>query len=333
MSLINKMLQDIEKRQSDVGGGEQLPSWVPAAVADKKSRTGLVWLLIAGLLILVSASWFLWPKLTQPTPTQEIVAAPVAVVVSPSATVVDEPPIQPPAPTKTQRAVEALPVAPKTVKPEQKSVSATPAAPKALKNSDKNIDKVSPDNDPHQLAEQHYQNALAFYAQGRTTESLAQSRLTLVSDPGHLGARQLLLRQLVEQGDKAQALVVLREGLQRHPEQITWSILEVRLEMDRGDLQAARLAVEQASPQASGSADFQSLAGAVAQRQGRLDEAADHYRSALRIKPAEGRNWIGLGLALEGQGHTSEAQEAFRRALGTPGLNAELQALAQRKSR
>lgn len=66
-------------------------------------------------------------------------------------------------------------------------------------------------------------------------------------------------------------------------------------------------------------ADFHSLAGAVAQRQGKPGDAAEFYRGALRLKPAEGRNWIGLAMALEADGHAPEAREAYRRTC-RPGI-------------
>jgi MSHA biogenesis protein MshN len=183
-------------------------------------------------------------------------------------------------------------------------------------------------------AEESYRAALNAYSQGRTTESLAQARQALVDDPAHLGARQLLLRQLVEQRATDQARNVAREGLQVHPEQVGWASVLARLEMEKGDLAAARQVIDQTLPRAGNSADFHSLAAAVAQRQGKPGEAAEFYRGALRLKPAEGRNWIGLGIALEAEGHVPEAREAFRRALQQgEGLSPDLQALAERKLR
>ena len=40
----------------------------------------------------------------------------------------------------------------------------------------------------------------------------------------------------------------------------------------------------------------------VLQRLNRSREAVEHYQAALRLNPAEGRWWVGLGIALEGAG-------------------------------
>ena len=76
-------------------------------------------------------------------------------------------------------------------------------------------------------------------------------------------------RQLVEQRANDQARTVAREGLQVHPAQIGWASVLTRLEMERGDLGAARRVIDDTLPRAASSADFHSLAGAVAQRQGK----------------------------------------------------------------
>ena len=52
--------------------------------------------------------------------------------------------------------------------------------------------------------------------------------------------------------------------------------------------------------------------------------------NALRLKPGDGRAWVGLALSLEAEGHAPEAKEAFKRALATDSLSGELQALAER---
>ena len=159
------------------------------------------------------------------------------------------------------------------------------------------------------------------------------ARKALEDAPGHIGARQLLVRQLLEQRANDQARAELKAGLQQRPAQLNWATWLTRLELERGNVEAARATVDQGLPHAEGQADFYALAGAVAQRQGKPGDAADFYRNALRLKPAEGRSWVGLGLALEAEGHAPEAREAFRRALAQEGLNPELTALAQRKLR
>ncbi len=350
MSLINQMLQDIEKRQGEGATESKLPEWVPAAVSERRSsaRYLLPALVFLSLAIIVTGFYFWQRPSSEPSvPALAVVVdAPASVPAVPAeSTVPESSSISAPIPTATAPENPSTPdrlmltdekprtASAKAAKAKPGAAARKPGEVRPATDRTASVAKSSPQNEAHELAEQLYRNALAAYAQGRTSESLNQSQQALMAEPAHLNARQLLIRQLIEQRDKDQARAVVRDGLQLHPAQVQWATLLARLELDKGDIVAARRVVDQSAPQASGSADFQSMAGAIAQRQGKPEEAAEFYRNALRLKPAEGRNWVGLGLALEADGHAPEAREAFRRALATDGLSPDLQALAQRKSR
>lgn len=341
MSLINQMLQDLEKRDGAADGSGALPQGVhAAAVARTSKRSLLPWL---GVLLVAVVGMVIWLGERKPAgPEAQIAAAnfpaPPPLVETPpappaSADIGQNSALTAAAPATPAVAPKERPAARVAEKPRANAPS-TPPRERTRPAKPEAVSKSSPLDEAAMRAEQRYRDALNAYSQGRTTESLAQARQALTDDPAHLGARQLLLRQLVQQRANDQARTVAREGLQVHPAQIGWASVLTRLEMERGDLGAARRVIDDTLPRAASSADFHSLAGAVAQRQGKPGDAAEFYRGALRLKPAEGRNWIGLAMALEADGHAPEAREAFRRALQTgDALSPELQALAERKLR
>ena len=341
MSLINQMLQDLEKRDGAADGIGALPQGVhAAAVAPTPKRRLLPWL---GVVLVAFVGMVIWLGERKPAGPE----APMAAANFPAPPPLVETPPAPPAPADIGQNSTLTAAAPATpvVAPKEKPAARVAEKPRANPSNStprertrpakpEAVSKSSPLDEAAMRAEQRYRDAVNAYSQGRTTESLAQARQALTDDPAHLGARQLLLRQLVEQRANDQARTVAREGLQVHPAQIGWASVLTRLEMERGDLGAARRVIDDTLPRAASSADFHSLAGAVAQRQGKPGDAAEFYRGALRLKPAEGRNWIGLAMALEADGHAPEAREAFRRALQTgDALSPELQALAERKLR
>ena len=341
MSLIDQMLQDLEKRDGAADGSGALPQGVhAAAVQPTPQRRLLPWL---GVLLVAVVGIVIWFGERQPAGPEVPMAAANFPAPPP---LVETPPVPPASADIGQNSTltAAEPVTP-AVAPKEKPAARVADKPRASapggtprertrQAKPEAVSKSSPLDEAAMRAEQRYRDALNAYSQGRTTESLAQARQALTDDPAHLGARQLLLRQLVEQRANDQARTVAREGLQVHPAQIGWASVLTRLEMERGDLGAARRVIDDTLPRAASSADFHSLAGAVAQRQGKPGDAAEFYRGALRLKPAEGRNWIGLAMALEADGHAPEAREAFRRALQTgDALSPELQALAERKLR
>ena len=373
MSLINRMLQDLDKRQAGGSGESALPVGVQVATSaplPPRLRPAVAVFALLGLAL--AATFHFWegplPLASLPfidSPQSGLALQPVVSVKAtpqaapegagdrglPAQSPVGSEPVKSElplenglAPAVTDKSLEK-PVATApgasgnvaAARPAAKKKAAREASEEVEPAHDKapplRLDKPVAGEDLRNVADFHYRQALDAYALGRTTESLAQGREAIRLNPDHLDARQLLLRQLVEQRDLEAARSLLRDGVARHPQQAGWVKLLLRLELERGDLTAARSVVEQAPASVVGQADFQSLAGLLAQRQGRQAEAADHFRSALGRNPADGRAWIGLGLALEAQGHEPEAREAFRRALTTEGLPGELQALAQKKTR
>jgi protein O-mannosyl-transferase len=67
----------------------------------------------------------------------------------------------------------------------------------------------------------------------------------------------------------------------------------------------------------------QSNLGRYLMRQGRFQEAMDHYREALRISPNDVDSLVSVGNALFGQGHEDEAADYYRRALQSNPNNPE----------
>jgi MSHA biogenesis protein MshN len=149
----------------------------------------------------------------------------------------------------------------------------------------------------------------------------------------HVGARQLLVRLLLEAKRNEDAAQVLQDGLQGQPAQLGWAMTLARLQVDRGDLAGAWQTLDFSLPAAGHNADYQGFAAHVLQRLGRPREAVVHYLNAARLAPGDGRWWLGLGLALEAEGQTGEAREAFLRAKQSGNLSSALSALVEQRLR
>lgn len=352
MSLINQMLQDLEKRNPE-SESNQLPVGVISSAPEKNSKT--LRILAGGVLVVLSAAAYYAfngkatpiPVVAPPAPPAPVVSAPAM----PTIVAENQAPTVPVAvaPTETASDASSLPrarVVEQKSKREAKKEKAQKQAGKARENAqpkDKlagkakggigKIDKSPVQSEAQEMAEALYRQAANSFAQGRSNESLEKLRQSVALDPAHASARQLLAKLLVEQRSYDEARQVLRDGVKHQPAQLQWASILARLELERGDAGAARQALEASMSHAGNSPDYQSLAGAVAQRQGKPDDAAEFYRAALKSRPNDGRSWVGLGLALEAEGSRAEAKEAFRRALATESLSSELEALALRKSR
>ena len=138
---------------------------------------------------------------------------------------------------------------------------------------------------------------------------------------------------LLEAKNTDEAMQVLRDGISGQPAQLGWAMSLARLQVDRGELDDAWKALDHSLPAAGNNADYLGFAANVLQRLGRHDEAAEQYRKATRISPADGRWWLGLGWCLDAQGQTAEARDAFVRARQAGNLSPELITLIDQKLR
>ncbi|HKO87586.1 MAG TPA: tetratricopeptide repeat protein, partial [Burkholderiales bacterium] len=173
-------------------------------------------------------------------------------------------------------------------------------------------------------AEGEFKRAVALINQGRQQEARAALNDALQLDAGHQGARQTLAVLLVESGASETAEALLAEGLRLNPQQTNFAILAARLRFQRGDAGGALDLLRQYGSTASNNADYRSFTAALLQRAGRHAEAIDEYRAAVSLSPGAGVWWMGLGISYEANGQSREAADAFRRALATSSLSAEL---------
>jgi len=182
-------------------------------------------------------------------------------------------------------------------------------------------------------AEAEYRRGMGLVSQGQLKDGAEALRQALKVDRNHNGARQLLVRVLLEQRAMDEVQELLNEAVQLQPGRYQWALSLARLQVERNDPVAAWQTLQLSMAAGSGSADYQGLAGNVLQRLGNYKEAADHYRGALRVSPNDGRWWVGLALALEAGGNTAEARQAFQNARGTGTLSAEMNAFVEQRLR
>lgn len=366
MSLINRMLQDLEQRQSQ-GGERGLPAGVRAVVSRGSERRSGWWLatLVVLLGIIVMLVWLLQRRPTVPVNPP---LAPVAVQ-PPVAPVVVQPPVVPveapaPVPDMASLRLADIPAIPMSV--EAKKAELPPA--NRARASEKSPEAVSPANppagnikavekaraapgknegtgkraeaigvapvkqiSPQQQAEFSYQKAVSLLQQGRVTEaqeSLGES-LRVASD--HAASRLALAGILVEKKQYAQAEQLLREGLGRGGSQPEFAMAMARIQVERGDGRGALETLQQNLPSAKDHAGYQAFLAALLQRQGQHKPAIEHYLTALRLAPASASSLVGLGISLQAENHLTEAQEAFSRAKTSGGLSPELQNFVEQR--
>jgi MSHA biogenesis protein MshN len=355
MSLINKMLQDLDARG---GGGEaaldeQVLKAVPAAERDRRP------LMMAGagaaVLVLAAGGWYGWqywknhsapagpvPKVIDnrvpDRPRLQEPAAAATAAVAP-AVAMPEVPVAAIKPAEDHAGAEAVPQSkPKRAAPAVHADAVDEAAPVPVqprpRKSAAAANTVAPraavsDLTPKQVAENTYRRALASLQEGRVSSAMADLDKALEIDPRNDAARQTYVSLLLENKRTDDAIRQLRLALGIDPGQPGLAMVLARLQLEKGGPALQTLLTT--LPYAGDSAEYRGFLAGVLQREHRNDEAAQHYRDALRLSPNNGVWWMGLGISLQAGQHLPEARDAYTRARAAAGLTPELQSFIDRK--
>jgi MSHA biogenesis protein MshN len=330
MSLINKMLQDLDAR----GDGKHSPSGEVRPVVTEGPRRALtaitVGALVGALILAGGAGWYVMHR----PATVADMAAPAPAPAPASAPVI--PPKLPAAPVEVA-AVDAPPVAaepasvpaPPTGAPRERSKKEPkPArAPHAVPAA-----AVPPATGstltPQQRGENAYRRALVAVQEGRVQDGIAALEGAVAAYPRHEAARQTLVGLLLETGRTEDAVRHAALALALNPNQPQLAMLLARLQLEAGGPAVETL--QRTLPNARDNADYLALLAGVLQKGGRHAEAAEQYEAALRLQPTNGVWWMGLGISRQAERLNSNAREAYLKAKAA-GLTAQLQAFVDRR--
>ncbi|OYO27987.1 hypothetical protein CD932_23065 [Janthinobacterium sp. PC23-8] len=185
---------------------------------------------------------------------------------------------------------------------------------------------------PQQSIDNAYRRALADLQDGRVDEAMAGLQRTLQRDPRHQGARETLVRLLLEAQRPDEAMRQLQQSLALDAKQPAQAMMLARLQLDRSGGGAAALDTLQRSlPFAGEQLDYRAFLAGVLQREQRYHEAAEQYQLALQAAPDNSVWWMGLGIALQADKQPAQAKAAFERAQALQTLSPQLQAFVERK--
>ena len=344
MSLINKMLQDLDARgtpegRGDAGGIRSVPE------RERGVSRALVFGGAAGLTAAaIALGWVYWKRPAVPPVLVSVASKPVPVPL----------PVPVPVPAPVPAPVAAAPVAPEPVfqaaetAPAPAPAKARPAEPrrsteKAPKPAAAPVVKTAvpaaseriidgKQVTPQQRVENEYRRALAQLQDGRVSDAMLALQQTLQLDPRHQGGRETLVRLLLEAQRPDDAARQLQLSLALDPKQPAQAMMLARLQLDKANGGAAALdTLMRSLPYAADNGEYHAFLAGVLQREQRYREAAEHYQLALQAAPDNSVWWMGLGIALQADNHPAQARQAFERARGLQTLSPQLQAFVERK--
>ena len=214
-----------------------------------------------------------------------------------------------------------------------KRATAAPVKPAADGATRPEIKKEMRAATPRDLADNEYRKAVALLNQGRLAEAEGGFQAALSLYPEHHNARQGLVGLLVQGRKLEDAERVLEEGVKISPGQTGFNMTLARLQAERGDNALATATLQRGLEHAQGSAEYAAFLAALLQRQGRHEDAIEHFQAALQLRPGSGVWWLGLGISLQATHRPAAAQEAYRQARAAGNLQPDLAALAEQRLR
>lgn len=195
---------------------------------------------------------------------------------------------------------------------EQEAQEAAPAAPAPRKPGILKIETV--ELSLSELAALAERKATTAMAKGQMQEAQDNYYEVLAHDPHNQGAREQLAGLLYGAGRLAEAARVLEEGLSLDPAQADLRLLLARVAIAGGERQKALDWLTGYRPELATSLDYYATWAGLAQELGQSGQASELYVRLLRQQPDQGRWWLGLGVAEDGQGHRQRALDAYRNA-------------------
>jgi len=352
VSLINRMLQDLDRREAlDAGEAKSV-----RASSAKPARSEWFWRALA-VLLTAALAWMGWvaiqllprkplvtelayraasdalarggPKPAAPAPVAQVVLptpVPAAPVPQPAAPVPEHAPVAavPSLPPESLRLETELrtPLAERAA-PVAEKPKLTAAAPPAAKRPKERLS----------TAETHFRRATVLLKDARVGEAEEHLQAALQADQSHTAARQAYVSLLLEQQRISTARGLLLDTLGADPAQAPFALALARIYAMGRDYAGALAVLDRAASGGQTSADFQAFRGAMLQRLGRHEEALVAYQNAVHEGTPPAAAWIGYAISLEAVGKRSEAAQAYRQALTTGPITAEAREYAESRAR
>ena len=367
MSVINKMLKDLDRRQglppSEGASAVRAPTLGPAPGHEWLWRTLAVLMLVA----LVWACWVAYQVWPRPIATElalrgvikDAVPAVSPVPAHPAAQVTSSAPV----PARLSAGLDLLRLATEITTPIRSEAARRPktlqgvaaanttlsgaqgqaprlsegaSPPLRLQTTDVlakgTADKSDRSRIPAERAEVAFRQAVTALNQGRVSdaEELLVSALKL--DPAHASARQTYIAMLLEQGRLEAARKELQVALSIDPEQARFALPLARIQAGLREY-AAALEVLGKVPENAAGPELSVLRAVILQRLGRHVEAVAYYVRSLKTSSDDAPTLLGYGISLDALGRSVEAAQAYRRVLAVKSVMPEIRAYAEARLR
>ncbi|KFZ31173.1 hypothetical protein IDSA_00085 [Pseudidiomarina salinarum] len=368
MSVINRMLRDLDQRQHNPGGS----SYTPAASAPQPLHWA--WLLAVALgtatLIIVALLIWWWINTTAvsaDTARTMPAVEPVQQLAEQTITVREDQDgqqqntEQPAAENRSAGDLSAAEVSRATPEPEapvvaelseqsaDDSETETEPASAEIKSESKpkpeseskpepeqtdaslsSFEKKSVQLTPRELAENNLEKARVALRKGEREKAQGLLEKALIVMPDHVAVRSELAAYWFGRGQVTRAIALLRNGLERQPMQSQWQLLHARILEQTGNIEDVYGSLRSIDPDAEEFPELLQLRAMAANQLGYFDQAAADY-AALAVEQPRGRWWLAAAAAFEDAGNIPAAIRSYQQAVESADLAREGRSYAQQR--
>jgi MSHA biogenesis protein MshN len=328
MSLINQMLKDLDKRRGPLNKS-QLAALQGMGLINNTSllkwhdsRSFTAWG-ITGLLAIVlsypASIW--WKKKLEPEPART--AQTISEAAEPEQhvqleTVTTQGEVYSAAPATADPAESVQQDLPVPVAPIAEQAPAVAQTPTVAQTPAETVIRPVKTLTPEQQAQHLYSKAQRALSSNRHKEGERLLRQALDENSRHIGARSQLATLLISRQQRGKAERVLAEGLVTDSQQFALARPYAQLLAEKGEHIPALATLDVAIAQRRADAETLALRAAILYKLDRHTASAAEYRKALQFHPQRALWWTGLAVALEQDGQSTQALEAFQRAAELP---------------
>jgi len=338
MSVINRMLQDLQSRKTGLPDSPVLVMPTAPRSAGPRRLGGL---LVGGTALIAAAAYGPWPgmgsaeasHLPQPVALSQAAPQPTALAASVAVALAPKLPRHGAALTHSVPAhlnkimPKALPLSGSHPVQVAAAVASSPL-PSSASPIIGTVDKRVSAETPRQHAQMLYRQGNELASTGHVRQAVDMALDALKVDPSYSEARQFAVSMMYEQQRVAEAEALAREGLAMSRQQGQLAYLLARMLTERGSVQEAMTLLDQ---QLNLTADGHGLRAGILSQRGDFKRASQDYQSAVMQQPDNSLWWFGLGVALEALGQSQEARRVYAKAQSLGMDRADLTAFIDQK--
>lgn len=178
---------------------------------------------------------------------------------------------------------------------------------------------------------QAVQLALQQWSSGQRLAALQTLDMFAYENPEAHGSRETLAKLLIQQGEPERAMQAVELGLSIAPNNNAYKKIKARLDIEQGRAEDALTLLLRSPPAAAVDTEYHDLMANAYLTAQRYDVAAMTYQTLLQIDPAEGRWWYALAASYDAQGMSTDAAQAYDRALLQTNLSLALRQATQQR--